>query len=66
MTTAQGLDTSGYSFAYVAGWARPDLSIMRPAGRTVTQTARRIMTPLDDAAAAGQDSTPAVSARGVV
>ena len=64
VATAQGMHASGYSFAYVAGWAGPDLSIVRQAADTVTQTARRILTPLD-AAAAGQDSTQADSARGV-
>ncbi len=66
VATAQGMHASGYSFAYVAGWAGPDLSIVRQAADTVTQTARRILTPLDAAAAAaGQDSTQADSARGV-
>jgi antirestriction protein ArdC len=66
VATAQGMHASGYSFAYVAGWAGPDLSIVRQAADTVTQTARRILTPLDTAAtAAGQDSTQADSARGM-
>ncbi len=65
VATAQGMHVSGYSFAYVAGWAGPDLSIVRQAADTVTQTARRILTPLDTAAAAaGQDSTQTDSARG--
>jgi len=66
VATAQGMHASGYSFAYVAGWAGPDLSIVRQAADTVTQTARRILTPLDAAAAAaGQDSTQPDGARAV-
>ncbi len=65
VAAAYGLDASGYSFAYVAGWAGPDLSIVRQAADTVTQTARRILTLLDAVAAAGQDSTPADSIRAV-
>jgi len=65
VATAQGMHASGYSFAYVAGWAGGDLSIVRQAADTVTQTARRILTPLDAAAATGQDSTAADNARGV-
>ena len=65
VATAQGMHASGYSFAYVAGWAGGDLSVVRQAADTVTQTARRILTLLDAAAAAGQDSTPADSIRGV-
>ncbi len=56
VATAQGMHASGYSFAYVAGWAGPDLSIVRQAADTVTQTARRILTPLDAAAAQGADA----------
>ena len=52
VATAQGMHASGYSFAYVAGWAGGDLSIVRQAGDTVIRTARRILTPLD--AAPGQ------------
>jgi len=63
VATAQGMDASGYSFAYLAGWAGPDLSLVRQAADTVTQTARRILTPLATAAAVGQDSTPADSPR---
>ncbi len=57
VATAQGMHASGYSFAYVAGWAGGDLSVVRQAADTVTQIARRILTPLDAAAAAGQEST---------
>jgi len=65
VATAQGMHASGYSFAYVAGWAGPDLSVVRQAADTVTQTARRILTLLDAAAAAGQDSTQPYGARAV-
>jgi len=64
VAAAHGLDASGYSFAYVAGWAGADLSIVRQAADTVTQTARRILAPLDAAAAAGQNG-PVDSALGV-
>jgi len=65
VAAAHGMDASGYSFAYVAGWAGGDLSMVRQAADTVTQTARRILTPLDAAAAAGQDSTQSDGARAV-
>ncbi len=56
VATAQGMHASGYSFAYVAGWAGGDLSVVRQAADTVTQTARRILTLLDAAAAQGADA----------
>jgi len=65
VATAHGIDASGYSFAYVAGWAGGDLSIVRQTAGTVTQTARRILALLDAAPAAGQDNTQADSGRGV-
>ncbi len=64
VATAQGMHASGYSFAYVAGWAGPDLSVVRRAADAVTQTARRILAPLD-AAAAGQESNHPDGARAV-
>jgi len=57
VATAQGMHASGYSFAYVAGWAGGDLSMVRQTADTVTRTARRILAPLDADAAVGQDST---------
>ena len=57
VAAAHGLDASGYTFAYVAGWAGGDLSVVRQAADTVTQIARRILTPLD--AAAGSPGRPA-------
>jgi len=49
VAAAHGMHASGYSFAYVAGWAGGDLSVVRQAGDTVTQTARCILARLDDA-----------------
>jgi len=43
VTAAHGLDASGYTFAYVAGWAGPDLSLVRQAAETVTKAARAIL-----------------------
>ncbi len=40
---AHGLDASGYSFAYVAGWAGGDLTQVRQAAETVTKAARTIL-----------------------
>ncbi len=40
---AHGLDASGYSFAYVAGWAGPDLTGVRQAAETVNKGARTIL-----------------------
>ncbi len=65
VATAQGMHASGYSFAYVAGWAGGDLSVVRQAADTVTQTARRILTLLDAAAAARQERTQPDDARAV-
>jgi len=62
VATAQGMDASGYSFAYVAGWAGPDLSVVRQAADTVTQTARRILARLD-AAPGEQEHVQAGSTR---
>ena len=44
-----GLDTAGYTFAYVAGWAGGDLSLVRQAAETVTIAARTILGRLDTA-----------------
>jgi len=62
VATAQGMYASGYSFAYVAGWAGGDLSVVRQAGETVTKTARRILARLD-AAAGEQEHVQAGSTR---
>ncbi len=43
VATAQGMHAGGYSFAYVAGWAGGDLSMVREAAETVTKAARTIL-----------------------
>ena len=43
VATAQGLHASGYTFAYVAGWAGGDLTCVRQAAETVTKAARTIL-----------------------
>ncbi len=43
VAAAHGLDTGGYTFAYVAGWAGTDLSRVRQAAETVTKAARTIL-----------------------
>ncbi len=43
VAAAHGLDASGYSFAYVAGWAGGDLTHVRQAAETVTKAARTIL-----------------------
>jgi len=43
VAAAHGLDASGYSFAYVAGWAGTDLTCVRQAAETVTKAARTIL-----------------------
>ena len=50
VTAAAGLDTSGYTFAYVAGWAGGDVAKVRQAADTVTKAARTILGHLDAAA----------------
>jgi hypothetical protein len=40
---AHGLDASGYTFAYVAGWVGGDLTRVRQAAETVTRAARTIL-----------------------
>ncbi len=43
VAAAYGLDASGYTFAYVAGWAGGDLTCVRQAAETVTKAARMIL-----------------------
>ncbi len=43
VAAAHGLDASGYTFAYVAGWAGGDLARVRQAAETVTKAARTIL-----------------------
>jgi hypothetical protein len=48
--TASGLDTSSYSFPYVAGWANPgkEAEVMAETAERVIETARRILAALPD------------------
>ena len=50
-----GLDTSSYSFAYVADWAaqKDGPALVRRVGATIQKTAGRIIAALDPAAGAG-------------
>jgi len=43
VAAAHGLDASGYTFAYVAGWAGGDPAKVRQAAETVTKAARTIL-----------------------
>ncbi len=43
VAAAHGLDASGYSFAYIAGWAGGDPAKVRQAAETVTKAARTIL-----------------------
>ena len=49
VAASAGLDTAGYTFAYVAGWAGGDLAVVRLAAETVTGAARTILGRLDTA-----------------
>jgi len=53
VAAAHGLDASGYTFAYVAGWAAGDLTRVRQAAETVTKAARTIL------GRCGADTAPA-------
>jgi len=55
VAAAHGLDTSGYSFAYVAGWAGGDLTHVREAAETVTKAARMILGRGSAGTATGSD-----------
>ena len=58
---AAGMDTAGYSFAYVAGWAGGDPAAVRRSAETVTTAARTILARLDpteDATAADATGEP--------
>ncbi len=48
VTAATGLDASGYTFAYVAGWAGGNVEAVRAAAETVTSAARRMLNELED------------------
>jgi len=43
VAAAHGLDASGYSFAYLAGWAGGDPAKVRQPAETVTKAARTIL-----------------------
>jgi len=55
VAAAHGLDASGYSFAYVAGWAGGDLTGVRQAAETVTKAARTILDHCSANTATGSD-----------
>ncbi len=55
VAAAHGLDASGYTFAYVAGWAGGDLTCVRQAAETVTKAARTILGRCSADAATGSD-----------
>ncbi len=61
VAAAHGLDASGYSFAYVAGWAGPDLSLVRQAAETVTKAARTILGRCGADTATGPDDLAGVA-----
>jgi antirestriction protein ArdC len=50
VTSALGLDTSDYSFAYVARWAQGDAELVAASAQRVTATARVILELLEQAA----------------
>jgi len=51
IAAAHGLDASGYTFAYVAGWAGGDITKVKAAAETVTRAARTILAALEVTAA---------------
>ncbi len=55
VAAAYGLDASGYTFAYVAGWAGGDLTCVRQAAETVTKAARTILDRCSADPATGSD-----------
>ena len=55
VAAAHGLDASGYTFAYVAGWAGGDLTCVRQAAETVTKAARTILGRCSANTATGSD-----------
>jgi len=55
VAAAHSLDASGYSFAYVAGWAGPDLTGVRQSAETVTKAARTILGRCSANTATGSD-----------
>ncbi len=61
VATAQGMHASGYSFAYVAGWAGGDLSMVRQAADTVTRAAHTILGRCSADTATGSDDLAGVA-----
>ena len=55
VAAAHGLDTSGYTFAYLAGWAGGDPAQVRQAAETVTKAARMILGRGSAGTATGSD-----------
>ncbi len=55
VAAAHGLDASGYTFAYLAGWAGGDLTCVRQAAETVTKAARTILGRCNADTATGSD-----------
>ncbi len=62
VAAAHGLDASGYTFAYVAGWAGGDTARVRQAAETVTQAARTILAGCSGADTATPDDLASDSA----
>jgi len=53
VAAARGLDASGYTFAYLAGWAGTNPATVRQAAETVTRAARTILDRCDADTATG-------------
>jgi len=58
VAAAYGLDASGYTFAYLAGWAGGDPAMVRQAAETVTRAARTILGRCSADSAAAPDDLP--------
>ncbi len=58
VAAAHGLGASGYTFAYVAGWAGGDLARVRQAAETVTKAARTILAGCSSASGADTAAAP--------
>ena len=55
VAAAHGLDASGYTFAYLAGWAGGDPAKVRQVAETVTEAARTILGRCSADTATGAD-----------
>ncbi len=58
VAATHGLDASGYTFAYLAGWAGGDPAKVRQVAETVTRAARTILGRCSADTAAGSDDLP--------